>query len=168
MAKPDTLADDSAPAVATLDVGALVVQHGAFLLALAHTITRNWSDAEDLYQSTVEAALRNAGQLRHPDSARAWLARIETREAFRLGRRLKRFVSLEPHVGELLDDGNMGTSIDLQGAIASLPPKTRAALLLHVYCGFSVDETAAALGVSANTVKTQLRKGLARVREVIA
>ena len=61
----------------------------------------------------------------------------------------------------------MGASVDLRHAVAALPPRTRAALLLHHYCGFSVDETAAALSVSPNTVKTQLRRGLARIREEI-
>jgi RNA polymerase sigma factor (sigma-70 family) len=167
VAKPELLPDQSAPAVAAVDIDALVAQHGALLLALAHTITRNWSEAEDLYQSTFEIATRNAGQLRNPEAARAWLVRIESREAFRLRRRLRRFVSLELHVEELHNEGHMGTSLDLRRAIAGLPPRTRAALLLHHYCGFSVEETADALGVSSNTVKTQLRKGLARVREAI-
>jgi RNA polymerase sigma factor (sigma-70 family) len=165
VAKPDALLDQSAKRVAALDIDALVAQHGALLFALAHTITRNWSEAEDLYQSTFEIALRNAHQLRDPGAAKAWLVRIETREAFRVRRRLRRFVSLDARVEELRDDGEMGIAVDLRRAIAGLPPRTRAALLLHHYCGFSVDETASALGVSANTVKTQLRKGLARVRE---
>jgi predicted DNA-binding protein (UPF0251 family) len=109
--------------------------------------------------------LRHADQLRDPAAAKAWLVRIETREAFRLARRLRRFVALEPHVEELRDDGDLGVSLDVRRAIGALPPRTRAALLLHHYSGFSVEETADALGVSSNTVKTQLRKGLARVRE---
>jgi len=165
VAKPDTIPDRSDRAVASVDIDSLVAQHGALLLALAHAITRNWSEAEDLYQSTVEIALRSADQLREPKAARAWLVRIESREAFRLRRRLRRFVSLEPHIEELRDDREMGRSLDVRRAIAGLPPRTRAALLLHYYCGFSVDETASALGVSPNTIKTQLRKGLARVRE---
>jgi RNA polymerase sigma-70 factor (ECF subfamily) len=159
MAKPDALLDRSNQVVAAVDIDALVAQHGALLLALAHTITRNWAEAEDLYQSTFEIALRNADQLREPAAAKAWLVRIESREAFRVRRRLRRFVSLDLHVEELRDDGEMGISVDLRRAIAALPPRTRAALLLHHYCGFSVEETAGALGVSPNTIKTQLRKG---------
>jgi DNA-directed RNA polymerase specialized sigma24 family protein len=87
--------------VAGLDVDALVAQHGTVLLALAHAITRNWAEAEDLHQSTLEIAVRNADRLREPAAARAWLIRIETREAFRVGRRLRRFVSLDLHVEEL-------------------------------------------------------------------
>ena len=165
VAKPDAIPDRSDQAVATIDIEALVAEHGALLLTLAHTITRNWSEAEDLYQTTFEIALRHADQLRDPAAARAWLVRIESREEFRLRRRLRRFLSVDLQVEELRDDGEMGVSVDLRRAIAGLPPRTRAALLLHHYCGFSVEETAGVLGVSPDTVKTQLRKGLARVRE---
>lgn len=165
MAKQDASLDRSDQRVAVLDIDALVAQHGVLLLALAHAITRNWSEAEDLYQSTFEIALRHVDQLREPAAAKAWLVRIESREAFRLRRRLRRFVSLDDRVQELRVDGEMGIAVDLRRAIAGLPPRTRAALLLHHYCGFSVEETAGALGVSPNTVKTQLRKGLAKVRE---
>jgi RNA polymerase sigma-70 factor (ECF subfamily) len=165
VAKPDAVPDRSDRDVAVVDIEALLAEHGALLLALAHTITRSWSEAEDLYQSTFEIALRHADQLREPAAAKAWLVRIASREAFRLRRRLRRFVSLDLHAEELRDDGEMGVSLDVRRAIAGLPPKTRAALLLHHYCGLSVGETADALGISPNTVKTQLRKGLARVRE---
>jgi RNA polymerase sigma factor (sigma-70 family) len=167
VAKPDALLDRFDLGVAVVDIEALIDQHGALLLALAHTFTRNWAEAEDLFQSTVEIALRNADQLREPAAAKAWLVRIESREAFRLKRRFRRFVSLDLHVEDLRNDGEMGASVDLRRAVAALPPRTRAALLLHHYCGFSVEETAGALGISPNTVKTQLRKSLARIREEI-
>jgi len=153
------------PGATALDVEGLVVRYGSLLLALAHTITADWSEAEDIVQSTFEIALRNAGRLREPAAAKAWLIRIESREAFRLRRRLRRFVSLDAHIEELRDAPDREGSLDLRRAILKLPPRTRAALLLHHYSGLSVDETSAALGVSPNTIKTQLRKGLASVRD---
>ncbi len=74
-------------------------------------------------------------------------------------------MSLDAHIQELRDAPHREGSLDLRRAILKLPPRTRAALLLHHYSGLSVDETSAALGVSPNTIKTQLRKGLASVRE---
>jgi len=41
----------------------------------------------------------------------------------------------------------------------------RAAIALHHLSGLSVAETARALGVSENTVKSQLKTGLGRLRE---
>jgi RNA polymerase sigma factor (sigma-70 family) len=53
----------------------------------------------------------------------------------------------------------------LDDALADLPPRIRAAIVLRYYADMSVDEVAAALGTSRNTVKTQLRIGLDRLRE---
>jgi RNA polymerase sigma factor (sigma-70 family) len=153
------------PVAVALDIEGLAVQYGALLLALAHTITGDWSEAEDVVQTTFEIALRNAGRLREPAAAKAWLIRIESREAFRLRRRVRRFVSLESHVEEMRDPPDREGALDLRRAIRKLPPRMRAALLLHHYLGLSVEETSAALGVSPNTTKTQLRRGLASVRK---
>src|SRR5665811_906159 len=96
--EPGAVADSS-----ILDVEGLAVRYGALLLALAHAITADWSEAEDIVQSTFEIALRNAGRLREPAAAKAWLIRIETREAFRLRRRLRRFVVFDARVDEMHD-----------------------------------------------------------------
>jgi RNA polymerase sigma factor (sigma-70 family) len=154
--------DLTAPA---LDIPRLAAEHGAFLLALAHTITWDWAEAEDIVQTTFEIALRSAGRLRDPVATRGWLIRIETREALRLRRRLRRFVPLDLHVEELQESPDRDGSVDLKLTVRRLPPRMRAALMLHYYNDLSVDETAIALGVSPNTVKTQLRKGLAKIRE---
>ena len=49
--------------------------------------------------------------------------------------------------------------------MASLSPRVRAAIALRYYADLDVDEVAAALGTSRNTVKTQLRIGLDRLRD---
>jgi len=163
--RDDAKLDGLDPGAVALDVESLAVQYGALLLALAHAITPDWSEAEDIVQSTFEIALRNAARLREPAAAKAWLIRIETREALRLRRRLRRFVSLDTHVEEMRDAPDREGSLDVRRAIMKLPPRARAALLLHHYFGLSVDETSAALGVSPNTTKTQLRRSLASVRK---
>jgi RNA polymerase sigma factor (sigma-70 family) len=52
--------------------------------------------------------------------------------------------------------------------IADLPPRIRAAMVLHYYADLPVADVAAALGVSSNTVKSQLQSGLQRLRGVLA
>jgi RNA polymerase sigma-70 factor (ECF subfamily) len=56
-------------------------------------------------------------------------------------------------------------SLALRDGLAALPRRVRAAIALHYLEGYSVRETAAALGVSENTIKTQLKTGLTRLRE---
>lgn len=140
--------------------------HGPVLLATARLITLDPDEANDLVQTTFELAIRHIDAVRDPGSLRAWLLRIETREAFRLVRRLRRVVSLDGQVRELpTADADPTGRVVLRGALAALPRRIRAAVALHYLAGLSVAETAAAMGVSENTVKSQLKTGLARLRE---
>jgi RNA polymerase sigma-70 factor (sigma-E family) len=54
--------------------------------------------------------------------------------------------------------------MDLQSAVAALPPGQRAVLVLRYYCDLNIDQTAAALGCSTGTVKSQTAKAIAALR----
>lgn len=143
-------------------------EHGPMLLAAARVITLDDDEAKDLVQTTFEIALRKIDTLREPAALGAWLLRIETREAFRVVRRLRRVVRLDAHVRELaLPGSDLAARTDMREALYKLPARTRAAVALHHLAGLSVRETAEALGVTENTIKTQLKTGLARLREVL-
>lgn len=151
-----------------LDLGAAFQAHGPLLLAAARAITLNEAEAQDLVQMTFEIALRHADDLRDPGALRAWLLRIQTREAFRLVRRLRRSVLLQTGVVEVAVAAPDATdAVAVRRALGGLPRRTRAAVVLHHMAGLSVAETATALGVSENTVKSQLKTGLARLREAL-
>lgn len=140
--------------------------HGPLLLATARAITHDEGEAEDLVQATFERALRAAPTIREPQAIRAWLLTVETREALRTMRRLRRLVRLDPAVHELPVGGpETSESLDLERALARLSRPIRAAVVLHHMVGLSVRETAEALGVTENTAKARIRDGLARLRE---
>lgn len=136
------------------------------LLAVARSIVLDDDEAQDIVQATLEIALRRAGELRSPDSLLPWLLRIETREAFRLTRRARRIVRLgwRP-VPERGDASVSQFSVEVRDALGRLPARTRAAIVLHYMADLPVAVTAQALGVTENTVKTQLKRGLALLRE---
>ena len=155
---------------AAADLGDALQAHAPLLLAAARAITLNEAEAQDLVQTTFEIALRHRDQLRSPEALRAWLLRIQSREAFRLVRRLRRLVPLSPGVAEVLVAGpDLAAAADegmvVRRALATLPRRMRAAVVLHHLVGLSVAETSEALGVSENTTKTQVRVGLARLRK---
>jgi RNA polymerase sigma-70 factor (sigma-E family) len=56
---------------------------------------------------------------------------------------------------------------ELGDALAALPPKRRAAVVLRYYAGLHEREIAEVLGVRPGTVKSMLHRGLAQLREVI-
>lgn len=140
------------------------------LLAAARYLVGSEADALDLVQTTLEIAVRRRGQLREATSLRAWLLAIETREAFRLRRKLRNLVSLDGGgvVEVQAPGGPSDDDLAVRAAVAKLPERMRIAVVLHHMTGLSVAQTADAMGVSENTTKTLLRLGLAKLREVLA
>jgi RNA polymerase sigma factor (sigma-70 family) len=133
------------------------------LLAIARSM--NAPEPEDLVQSTMEIAIRRSAQLRDPDKLWPWLVAIQTRELFRWGRRLRLIVvHRESGPGTV----ELETFTDLREALAALPPRIRASVVLHHMADLSVADTARAMGTSENTVKSQLRVGLSRLKEALA
>jgi RNA polymerase sigma factor (sigma-70 family) len=143
-----------------------LAEHGGVLLALARSIVVDEAEARDLVQVTFEIALRRLDDLREPSALRSWLCSILAHEAFRALRRLRRLVRLDAHVADVTFESPDATDdLALRMALRTLPRRTRATVVLHYMVGLSVRETAGAMGVSENTVKTLLRLGMARLRE---
>ena len=111
-------------------------------------------------------AWRKGDQLRDPSALGAWLVRIAARHAITRRRRIGATLAMPPEAAERLA-GAGAPSIDgvaLRDALATLPPRMRAAVVLHYYADLTVDGVATALGRSPNTIKSQLREGLVRLR----
>ena len=149
-------------------LGDVLARFGREIKAVAYLIVRDSGDAEEVLAETLLTALERGHQLRDESALRAWLLRIAANRALGMRRRSVRLIRL----GSLPDRPSTDTAdaavIDrtvLGEAMASLSPRVRAAIALRYYADLDVDEVAAALGTSRNTVKTQLRIGLDRLRD---
>ena len=114
-------------------------------------------------------AWRKGDQLRDPSALGAWLVRIAARLALTRRRRIGATLAMPPEQAERLA-GAAAPSIDgvaLRDALAALPPRMRAAVVLHYYADLTVDGVAAALERSPNTIKSQLREALSRLRQLL-
>jgi RNA polymerase sigma-70 factor (ECF subfamily) len=148
------------------ELGQALERHTPVLLAAARALLRNEADARDLVQTTLEIAFRKAGDLRDPAALRSWLLAIQVREAFRLRRRLARLVRLQPEIAETSSSPGLDADvIALRAALPKLPPRARAAVVLHYLGGLPVAEVARVMSISENTTKGHLKAGLARLRE---
>jgi len=153
---------------ATPEWVATLHDHGPLLLAAARAIARDEAEAEDLVQTTFERALRAGPAIREPLAIRAWLLTVQTREALRVVRRLRRTLRLDPTIHEMPVGGpDTSETIELDETLGRLSRPIRAAVVLHHMIGLSVRETADALGVTENTAKARLKTGLARLRELL-
>ena len=145
----------------------LLAQHGREIQSVAYLILRNRADAEDVLMDTLLAALDRGSSLRDPSAMRQWLLKIATNDALRRQRRLRtvKWLQLSPDTPGPAFDTTEHVAL-LQG-LATLPARSRAALVLHYYADLPVAEVAAVMGTSQNTVKSQLRTGLMRLRVLL-
>lgn len=151
-------------------LGAAFEREAPILLAAARAITFDAAEAEDLVQTTFETAIRNAHQLRDPNALRAWLLTIQTREALRVVRRLRRTFAAVARGGVVEVAVRPIASTDrivIRDALRALPPRMRTVVVLHHMAGMTVPQVALAVGRSENTVRSQLRVGLQRLREAL-
>jgi RNA polymerase sigma-70 factor (ECF subfamily) len=145
-----------------------LASHEPALLATARFLVHQEADARDLVQQTFETALRHLDELRDEQKLRAWLTTMAVRGASRRRLSLERFIPWSATAASEPRSADMDHSaIALRAAVQGLPHRVRVAVVLHHMVGFSVQETAAAMGVSENTVKSELKTGLNRLREAM-
>jgi RNA polymerase sigma factor (sigma-70 family) len=138
---------------------------------VAFLILGDRAAAEDVVADTLLTAFDKAGSIRDPAALRAWLLRVASNRAISARRRSGRVVALDaaPDRAAPADVAAEAASrVTLRAALDELPPRTRAAVVLRYYADLPVEGVAAALGTSPNTVKTQLRTGLERLRASLA
>lgn len=152
--RPETLAE-------------LLDAYGRELQGVAYLILRDRLEAEDVVIETLLTAFERGGSIREERALRGWLLRVATNHALGRRRRSGRLVRLEaaPDVGVTRDMATDASArVTLLEAVDRLPAQTRAALVLRYYADLSIEEVAAALGKSPNTIKTQLQTALDRLR----
>jgi RNA polymerase sigma-70 factor (ECF subfamily) len=131
--------------------------------------------AADLTQDAFVKAYRAYNNLEKPENARAWLYQIAHRVALDHIRRQK-IVRFLPWTGEsrgavpsaehLVMEGRL--SGDLQRALARIPERQRAALLLAEIHDLTGLELAAALGVSHVAARALLTRARESLRQALA
>ena len=120
--------------------------------------------ADDCFQETFLAALRAYPRLHRESNLRAWLLTIAHRKAIDHLRRRRRD-ALEP-LGEEIEAKPQGDGA-IWSAVATLPPRQRAAVLLRYGGDLAHREIAAAIGCSEEAARRSLHEGLKRLRETL-
>jgi RNA polymerase sigma-70 factor (ECF subfamily) len=137
-------------------------------LRTARLILRDEALAEDAIQDTFLKAWQRIGSLRDEDPG-PWLTRIAMNESISTYRRRHRFQALSERFGRLgggKPEVSSEARLDLAQALDKLTTEQRAAVALHYYQDLSVEETARALKVPVDTMKSRLKTALRRLREL--
>lgn len=143
-------------------------RHGA-LLRTAYLLTGDHQDADDLVQVALAKVAPQWSRISHrPEPyVRQVLAR-ESISRWRRRRWREHPTDAVPDApGAVVATDDVDERLALQAALAQLAPRQRAVIVLRHYEDLSEKETAALLGVSVGTVKSQNRDGLARLRELV-
>lgn len=161
--------------------------HSPAVYRLALRLMQNEEDAEDVVQETFVNAFKAIDSFEGRSSLSTWLYRIAYNNAMmRLRRPSPHIVSVE----ETLDDSGEVMTIprqlfdwcclpendfetdevrnELENAVRKLPDTLRSTFILRELEGLSTQETAVALDVSNDVVKTRLRRARLWLREYLS
>ncbi|MFI5625495.1 SigE family RNA polymerase sigma factor [Nocardioides sp. NPDC051685] len=146
-------------------------RHYAELARLAHLLTGEKDAADDLAADALVALWHRWDRLRaaqHPVAyARGVVANL-ARERIRRRVRERRRVTLFWSLGtEQVDGPDIAVMLDVRAALARLPFRKRACVVMRHALDLSEKDTAAALGISVGTVKSQTSKGMAELERLL-
>ncbi|MEU3826921.1 SigE family RNA polymerase sigma factor [Streptomyces sp. SID486] len=144
------------------------------LMRTAFLLTGEQHAAEDLVQSTLEQVFVAWRRVGSADDPEAYVRRVMINaHARRHRRRLREFLAPRDDSGlvrEVADTGDRIAQADDRGtllaALARLPARQREAVVLRYWEDLTETQTAAAMGCSVGTVKSNAAKGIAKLRAI--
>ena len=159
---------------------ALIRRYQTRVFNVAYHMTQDSERAADLAQEAFIQILRSLPRFRGEASLSTWIHGLTMRVCLHHMRRERRrqaesWEDLAPHRAE--PETKEGKPYEVVGreqvqrlvqtAIGELPLKFRAVMVLHGLGGMTYEETAQALSLPVNTVKTRVHRAKARLRTIL-
>lgn len=144
----------------------LFLRHRDYVYRLAWSLLRNQASAEDV---TQDVFVRLAASKKHyvqRAAFRTWLYRVIFNSVQDHRRKQTRLIEASACPDATANDNPEACS-DLERvleALGELPERQRQVLILRLFEGFSVTETANALGCGSGSVKTHLHRATHKLR----
>lgn len=143
------------------------------VFAVCIRMVGNSQRAEELTQDVFVRIWEMIGSFRGESAFSSWLHRVavnvvlvDIRSSKRYQSRVESTDDLEQHDQEDRQRFQ-GERLDLEQAIAGLPPQARAIFILHDIEGFKHEEIAEQMGLAVGTTKAQLHRARRLLREVL-
>ena len=162
---------------------ALVERHSRAVFRLAHRMTGNASDAEDVVQETFLKAYRQLSRFESRANFGTWVHRIAVncsidlirsrphREAGHDAADLEQFGAGDAAEPGLPSPERLMLSTEVQGrisdAMGALSRMERAAFVLRHFEGQSIDEISRALGLKTNATKHSIFRAVKKMRQAL-
>jgi RNA polymerase sigma-70 factor (ECF subfamily) len=143
----------------------VVNRWGDMVYRLALARTASVPDAEDVFQEVFLRYFRHEEKFHSDEYRKAWLIRCTVNRAKSLTASpwRRRIVPLETAEEVGVEDDYR----EVYSAVLSLPGKYRTVIHLHYFEGLSVTEIAQMLDAPEGTIKSQLSRGRALLRDML-
>ncbi|MDT4911225.1 MAG: hypothetical protein QOC66_353 [Pseudonocardiales bacterium] len=165
--------DEPTPRTELIDLHTLYTNHWRSLVRLAVLLVDDIASAEDVVQDAFVALHKRSGGLREPEAALAYL-RASVVNLSRSVLRRRQVARKHLRVAEPEATASADHDVLLRDehraaltAVKALPRHQREVLVLRYWSGLSEREIAAALGISAGSVKSAASRGLAALQRVL-
>ncbi|WP_052344257.1 sigma-70 family RNA polymerase sigma factor [Bacillus ndiopicus] len=138
------------------------------LYRMAYVYVQNENDAVDIFQQAIIRAYEGLPKLKEPQYFTTWMTRIVINCSKTYITKYQHTELTEPQTFDLLEatpHERLEEEFDLWQALASLEEKYKTVLLLRFYQDYTVREIAEILACPEGTVKTNIRRGLQRLRQ---
>lgn len=143
----------------------VVNRWGDMVYRLALARTASVPDAEDVFQEVFLRYFRHEERFHNDEYRKAWLIRCTVNRCKSLlaSPWRRRIVPLETAEEVGVEDDYR----EVYSAVLTLPRKYRAVIHLHYFEGLSVAEMAQTLDMPEGTIKSQLSRGRALLRDML-
>jgi RNA polymerase sigma-70 factor, ECF subfamily len=146
-------------------------QRQAQVLRTAYRILGNWADTEDVAQEAFLKLHRHGLGFANDAALGGWLYRVTVNLCLDRTRKARHSEQLPEVLSEaaVAESGVIREQEKqrLMAALAKLPVKERAAVVLREIEGLTTAEAAAALGSTEGTVRSQVFRAMAKLREML-
>lgn len=145
-----------------------VLARGPELTRFATLLCRNRTEAEDLVQDTLASAFASWRRIESTASPEAYVRRMLVNRHVSWWRRHRGRTEPRAVVPDVVTSDHTEASAQADAVrrlLRDLPPKQRAAVVLRYYADYSDNQIADTLGCSEPTVRSQISRALATLRD---
>ena len=148
-------------------------QHAPHIDAVVRRLVGNADDAVDITQEVWIQIFRALPTYRGDSQFGTWAHRIAVNRTLNALRRTRRLAKIETDIEEDTASVEHGSerallAASIEDAAARLSPGARTVFLMHDVEGYTHEEIATALGITAGGSKSQLFKARAKLRKLLA
>lgn len=127
-----------------------------------------WGQVEDLKQEVFLTAFERLAALRDAQAFGGWLAQIARNKAGDFHRRDHHMPTVELEAGHQVTEPPSPEAFQVLDMIATLPETYRETLILRLVEGLTGPEIAAQTGLTPESVRVNLHRGMKMLREKLA